>query len=1096
MSELVNDSQRSSGDPDDDESSGSDTSLTPFSPRPDSSASPAMSEEDTSNFVALTALALRLNDDNPNYDDDLLQRFMKDVQGVEKTQIEMQPKVVEDDVTHKSSDSTPAFNRHLSVMLSNGRVLSTVVCPFDDRVHYQESNALGLQDMTSTQLANDSNVFSPEFAELSFICRVLAVALNPETPLLERFKFICIVSSNLDEQFCKRLGNIVNVDPEDLELFTHTTRQQVRPKNHYERSLTTAIRTIVDCQYKCLEQDILPKLRQHGIEILNYSELNKEERADTAEYFERHLRPLITPMLLDPMHPFPLMLSHAIYVLAQVSRRSCKDRSYLVVRVPMDKRLVPVDGSEFRFVRAEDVIAHNLESVCNGIAVHNVYPIRVTRNIKLDINEETLGDTHYGLDYVVDECHRRRGAPATRLEVTSSISMEVEEMLMNELGLHSSDVYKIESEILDLGSCFSLAISVPAPSLCETIKEPGVPAPFKGLFERVQTRPEAIFKVIRKRDVLVEYPRESFQHSVTLFLQAAARDPLVRCVKTVLYRSGRKSPVVGALIRAAKNGKEVTVLVELKASFDEVQNAEYARDLKLAGANLVYGSPGLKVHSKATLVVREEEEGLVYYSNISTGNYNASTAKLYTDMGLYTRRRDIGEDLQNVFNSLTGLSEPNEYKSLLVAPGCMLTKFQELIRNEAKNARAGKSARIVAQVNGLTDKTIVKELYDASQAGVRIDLIVRGQCRLRPEIPGKSENIRVFSWIGQVLQHRRIFYFLNGGEGQEKFFIGSADWRTRNLNDRVEVVVPIHISNRAICKRLSKALSIVNDVNRTWRMSWDGRYYLGIPISNLPSVVVNVKSGSAQASTESTSVSFMPERKYEDFPAGFSPLAGFTKPVVKKKKQQVEINIRGENTWVDKKACGAVPIRFQETEPGVLTNIEVLMVARDKTEAQATDEDPWSVPKGGQKASESLIEGSFRVAREKGGVLRSEQVENLGWLLRMKKNKKIGVHTLVLRVLELGKLPGFRDSRKAEWRPVKVALEEALETGNDFTQEALRRAVEALKRKYEISRQAIGTEFSFSAASNRSGISSPSPPSPVLNSVADPVITPKESNEE
>lgn len=1082
--EVVNDSSRSSGDLDDDDSSGSDTSLTPISPRPVSSSSQTMSDEDTTNYAALTALALHLDRHNLNSaeEDELLDQFMNNDDDA------VPPEVVEDELTVTSNDSAIASNRNISVRFSNGAVLKNVVCPFDDRVHYQECNNLGLRQMSPSQLANDGSVFSPEFAELSFICRVLSVALNQDTPLLERFKFLCIVSSNLDEQFCKRLGNIVNINPEDLELFTHTTRQQVRPKNHYEEKLTTAIRTIVDCQYRCLENDVLPKLRKHGIELLSCSALSEEERKHTSQYFERYIRPLITPMIYDSMHPFPLLFSHAIYVVAHVSKPSWSIKSYMLLRVPKDKRLVPVGGSDFRYVRSEDLIAHNLKSVCNGFIIHDIFTIRVTRNIKLDINDTAFGETRFGLDYIVNECHRRQGAPATRLEVPSNISEEAERLLIEKLGLHSADVYKISSDILDLGSLFSLSTRVPAPSLCETLTEPCVPGPFKGLFERVQTRPEAIFQVLRKRDVLVEYPHESFQHSMTLFLQAAARDPLVRCVKTVLYRSGSKSPVVGALIRAAKNGKEVTVLVELKASFDEVTNAGYAQELKLAGANLIYGSTGLKVHSKATLVVREEEDGLEYYSNISTGNYNASTAKMYTDMGLFTRRRDIGEDLSNVFHSLTSLSEPKEYKSLLVAPGCMLPKFIGLIRNEANNAREGKPARIVAQVNGLTDKTIVKELYQASEAGVRIDLIVRGQCRLIPEIPGKSDNIRVFSWIGQVLQHRRIFYFLNGGDGNEKFFMGSADWRTRNLNDRVEVVVPIHISNRGICKRLAKALSIVNDKSRTWRMSWDGRYYLGIPISNQPANVVSMNSKSG-APTDTPS-SFIPEREYEAFPTDVTPLPGF--PKTKKKKNPLyEINIRGENTWVNKKSCGAVPIRYQENDDGVLTNIEVLMVAREK---ESTDEDPWSVPKGGQKASESLIEGSFRVAREKSGVLRSLEVENIGWLLREKKNKKIGVHTLVIEVLELGKIPDSND-RTAEWRPVKVAIEEAHKSGNDFTQEALRRAVEALKRKYEISRQTIGTEFSISAASNRSGISSPSPSSPVINSTPGPTANSNSSRQ-
>jgi len=674
-------------------------------------------------------------------------------------------------------------NRKLRVKLNTGRVVDSVVCPFDDRVH--NPDGLIKEEMTSKQLAMEGKLFSPDFAELSFICRVLAVALKEDTPLLDRFKFLCIVASNLDEQFSKRLGNKVNVDPEDLEFFTHTIRQRVRPKTDYELRLREATKTIVNMQYACLEKTIRPALADEGIEIVTYANLNAAEQADMKVYFEKNLRPVITPMTIDDMHPFPLIRSHNIYLFIDaiamslgrtIENRNKEFKRHILIKVPRDKpRLIPVGSTHERFLRSEDCIINNIQSICCGITVINAFPIRVTRNIKLDINEDTLGDWDYGLDYVTDECHRRQQAPATRLEVTSNITDDVVDRLTAELGLDTSDVYKVDSNIIDLSSCFSLSFA--NPSLQETVKEPVAPKPFKGLYERVQTRPGAIFDVIRKKDVMVEYPRESFRHSAILFLQSAARDPRVKCVKTVVYRSGSNSQVISALVRAAKNGKEVTVLVELKASFDEVQNSTYARELKLAGCNVVYGVRGLKVHTKATLVVREENGKYEYYSNISTGNFNASTAKMYTDMSYYTRRRVIGEDLQNVFNYLTGLSQVKTYHELLVAPHCMLKKFEALIHTEARNAREGKPARIVAQVNGLTDRTIVEALYDASQAGVKIDLIVRGQCRLRPDIPGKSDNIRVFSWIGSVLQHRRIFFFLNGGDGNEKFFIGSADFR-------------------------------------------------------------------------------------------------------------------------------------------------------------------------------------------------------------------------------------------------------------------------------------------------------------------------------
>lgn len=1054
----------------DSQSDASSSSSSPVSPRivpRRSGLKPDEAEHGQESFVALTALALKLDELKKATEQD-----DGDVEGLPNGDIGLrsflngtdQVSVLTDNLASspdQDSSSASAVNRRVEVKLPTGQVMSTVVCPFDDRVHYSAGDC-DLTEMTSEELAESEKVFSQDFAELSFISRILSMSLDPEVPLLERFKFLCIVAQNLDEHFSKRLGNIINLDPDDLELFSHKMRQRVRPKTQYEDNFTIAVQTIVDRQYKCLEHDLLPELKTHGIEIVKYDEVPEHQQQALDSYFDTNLKPALTPIVLDPTHPFPLLQSHDLYIVAVLVKPLVELERHVLIRIPTKNRLVPIDTSKCRFVSAEDVCLANIGKICRGMILRKAYPFRVTRNIKLTIEDDTFGEIDYLLDYVIDECHRRRAAPATRMEVLENTPVAIVNLLTQNLGLDESDVYEVHSKLLDLGSCMTLAF-VPAPALRETIREPVVPSPFKGLFERLQTKPGAIFDVISKKDVLVEYPKETFQNSAVLFLQAAARDPHVRSIKTALYRAGSKSPMVTALIRAAKNGKEVTVLVELKASFDEVQNSEYARDLQLAGCNVVYGLVGLKVHSKAILVVREQEDGtLATFSNVSTGNYNPGTAKLYTDVSLYTKRENVANELHDVFHSLTGYSDNSNYKTLLVAPVSMLQTFVELIRNEARNAREGKPARIACQMNGLSDKTITKELYEASQAGVKIDLIVRGPCRLRPEIPGKSDNIRVFSWLGPFLQHRRIFFFQNGDKG--RFFVGSADWRTRNLHDRVEVVVPIE--DRAICKRLSKAFDLVNDEKNVWRMSWDGRYYKGVSKQNYPPVSAEIWP--AQAKIKDIKNKMMNGPKVTArLSAEQAP--GFSRRISPKRRsktrRRIEVNIRGDRVDVNKVCAGGVPIRFKEGEFGKLEGVEVLVVARDEPG------DPWSVPKGGINAGESDKNATIRIAREKGGILACTEYDNIGWVLRKKKNKTIAVQTFVLLVEELGRFPSSIQQRKRLWMPLPDAIAEARRQGSDFTVDALLGARDALKSKLEPSRI-----FAHSAASARSVTSARSSP--------------------
>jgi polyphosphate kinase len=624
-------------------------------------------------------------------------------------------------------------------------------------------------------------------------------------------------------------------------------------------ALDRAISAVVRDQHLCLTAEVLPALADYGVALCAWADLSEAERGTAVAYFQSRVRHLLTPLVVDPTHPFPSINSHHIYLCMTLrpqaallstrggglngtaSARSGSGSSggsggrgmprRVFLKIPGDARLVPVGDDGLRFLPVEVLVRECIGEVCRGMDVVSCHPFRVTRNVKMTLEDADFSDRMDLMETVQGEIHRRRTAPPTRLEIPVGFPEDLRALLIAELGLDDADVFSIDGPMLDLTGLMSVAF-VPLPALREVQKEPQVPPRFRGIGDSLAEDPGAIFRVIKERDVMIEHPRDSFDASTLLFLAAAARDPRVRNIKQVIYRAGNNSPLIDALVRAAKNGKEVSVLVELKASFDEVQNCAYANTLQRAGCNVMYGLLGLKVHSKILLVVREEEDGsTATYVNISTGNFNAKTAKLYTDISIMTCHEDLCADMHDVFNSLTGYSRATEFRVALVAPVNMTDRLSEMVRQEAANARAGRPSRIVAQVNGLSDVHIIRELYDASQAGVAIDLFVRGACRLRPGVPGLSENIRVFSWIGPVLQHRRIFYYY--ADGAEKYFIGSADWRTRNLNDRTEVAIPIFDERNK--RRLGKLLTMLKDKRYLWQLQPDGRYY---KISALPEAVV------------------------------------------------------------------------------------------------------------------------------------------------------------------------------------------------------------------------------------------------------------------
>mmetsp|Transcript_8298 Transcript_8298/g.24923 ORF Transcript_8298/g.24923 Transcript_8298/m.24923 type:complete len:929 (+) Transcript_8298:92-2878(+) len=693
------------------------------------------------------------------------------------------------------------------------------ICPLSH--HYQPE--VDWRSMTNKRLATSKEIFSKEFAEVSFNQRVLHAALDAETPLLERFKFLCIVASNLDEIYAKRLGNIPKFDEEDEEDRTKNYKRLIRPKTQFEEELAEAVRYTMDLLYKCLLEQVLPKLKELGVEIIRRKQLSAEQRSAMTAFFKRKILPILTPLSVDQTHPFPLLQSHGIYLAIVLLNPETSKTRRVYLRVPRIKpRALAVNADKTKYIPIEEVVMDNMHLVCEGMEVIRAYPFRVTRNVKLVIDDAYFGESDNLLDFVWEEVHRRRSAPATRLEVPKDMPEDFRLLLVKELILDSTDVFVLPCHLVGLADFMSISFTAPLPEHRDPVHVPQVPQRFDGLEEKLQTDPGKVFSQIHKHDVLVEYPKHSFKHSSALFLRASARDPKVRVIKCCLYRGGEDSPLVASLIRAAKSGKEVSVLVELKASFDEVQNSEYARKLRRSGCNVSYGLLGLKAHCKLILVVREEEGVVRPYVNIATGNFNPGTARVYTDQSFFTCREDICADVIDLYNALFGYSRKRNYRRLLVAPVNMLSGFLGLIRKEIAHAEKGEKAHIIVQVNGLTEPSIVAELYTASQVGVKVDLIVRGVCLIRPGLPGKSENINVYSWIGRFLQHQRIFYFYDGGK--EQVYIGSADWRGRNLNDRIEVCCPV--DDAKLRKKLHSSLTFfLRDTRNTWQMASDGRYY-------------------------------------------------------------------------------------------------------------------------------------------------------------------------------------------------------------------------------------------------------------------------------
>lgn len=655
---------------------------------------------------------------------------------------------------------------------------------------------------------------------LAFNRRVLAEAENEHVPLLERVRFLAIAASNLDEFFMKRVGLLKRRLEAGVDAPSHdgmTVRQQL-----------DAARVVVDDlqrrQAECFESQLKPALAAAGIRFCRYADLGDRDRRRIDEWFRTNVFPVLTPLAVDPGHRFPFISNLSISLGVLVAQPDQDERLFARLKIPGGvPGLLPVphagavgeviDPHDVRLVPLEDVIANNLDDAFAGMRIIDVMPFRVTRSAGVEQETEDSEDL---LEHVESALRQRRFAEPVRLETEPNPSNAILDLLVEELDLNAQDVYS-RGGPLDYDALFGLT-SIDRPDLKDSSWVGVVPP-------RLADDETDIFTVIRERDVLVHHPYESFHASVERFIAAAARDPNVLAIKQTLYRTSRDSPFVDSLIRAAEEGKQVACLVELRARFDEDKNVRFARQLEKHGVHVAYGVVGLKTHCKCSLVVRREADGLRTYAHIGTGNYHPGTAQQYTDFSLLTCDPAITEDCINVFNYLTGRSRIERYNRLIVAPFRMRDAFYEMIDREIENAKAGKPARIMAKMNQLEDRGIIQRLILASQAGVKITLIVRGFCCLRPGVPGVTENIRIRAFIGRFLEHSRLFHFANGFEDpiDGEWYLGSADWMSRNLDDRVEIVAPVNdpLARSRILRVFRTNLA---DRANAWELREDGAY--------------------------------------------------------------------------------------------------------------------------------------------------------------------------------------------------------------------------------------------------------------------------------
>ncbi len=670
--------------------------------------------------------------------------------------------------------------------------------------------------LTEAEDTEQRRYLNRELSWLDFNSRVLAQAEDRRLPLLERLKFCAIYASNLDEFFMVRVaglkdqvaGGVTSVPPDGLSPLAQLAE----------------IRKEVDAQAARLQQveanDILPALAEEGVELLDWNELGAADRKRATGEFEERIFPILTPLALDPGHPFPYISSLSLNVAVLVVDPETGQHRFARVKVPPAlPRFLALPDS--RFVAAEQVIEAHLHDLFTGMEVVGGWPFRITRNADLTLDE----DAEDLLEAVEVELRRRRFGRAIRLEVDDDMPDEVRELLQRELDLDEEDIFSYVGG-LDASAYWQFQ-NLDRGDLKGSLTPGTVPRRLKDLESS-----RDLFSRMGRGDILLHHPYESFGSSVTEFVRLASRDPDVLALKITLYRTSGDSPIIDALIDAAEAGKQVAALVELKARFDEEANITWARRLEDAGVHVVYGLVGLKIHAKTVLVIRNEQDGIRQYCHVGTGNYNSRTARIYEDIGVLTASRAVGEDLTQLFNFLTGYGRDVSYKRLLVAPGSLRRALDELIVSEIEAPEG--TGRIIFKMNSLVDAKIIDRLYEASQAGVRIDLIIRGICCLIPGVPGMSENIRVRSLVGKNLEHSRVYYFANGGSlegdesgddtrGLEAFYLGSADLMPRNLDRRVEVL--LRVDDDESKERLHEVLRVnLEDTALAWELEADGTY--------------------------------------------------------------------------------------------------------------------------------------------------------------------------------------------------------------------------------------------------------------------------------
>ncbi|HKK19550.1 MAG TPA: polyphosphate kinase 1 [Opitutales bacterium] len=623
--------------------------------------------------------------------------------------------------------------------------------------------------------------FNRELSWLAFNRRVLEQAESVDYPLLERMKYLAFVSSNLDEFFEIRVAGLLQQVKSGV---IERGPDGLGPKEQLRR-IQLIVKRLVNDHYNCWEKQIMPGLKDEGVIFSDYDGLTRNEKKWVESYFDEQVFPVLTPLAIDPAHPFPQLTNKALYILASIDDPETRMIERMMAIIPVPRVLprivkigAPRRGNPDVYIFLSDIIQRYVKRLFQGYRVSSAVPFRITRNSDLYIDEEEVENL---LRKVEEELMNVQKGAAVRLEISKGGDPVLVQDLLEKLDLKPQNMFTVDGPInlLRLMSAYDL---IDRPDL----KFP----PFTPVVPRELSTPERIFDSIKQKDILLHHPFDSFQPFVD-FLNQAARDPEVFAIKQTLYRTSGDSPIVEALMEASRCGKQVTVLIEIKARFDEANNIQWARQLEDVGVHVVYGLVGLKTHCKTCMVVRREQGKLRRYVHLGTGNYNPKTAKLYTDISYFTAKPDVTAEVAGLFNTLTGFSLTPTFKKLLVAPFTLHNRVQRFIRAESRNAKAGLPARIIAQTNSLVDQETIDNLYQASQAGVKIDLIVRGICNLVPNVKGVSENIRVRSILGRYLEHSRIFYFENSGGAQPLIYAGSADWMPRNFYRRIEAVFPV-----------------------------------------------------------------------------------------------------------------------------------------------------------------------------------------------------------------------------------------------------------------------------------------------------------------